>query len=119
MLKGKSIKDERTDNGSLSTLVTFYSSHSTGRLPSQNVSYEKLFDAWAEVYNPSMKDIEIMRGTGVKQAVTIKFRNPFTSYEIKNDHFVKLHSAPYKDTMWEIITIRIRKDYITVLLKGD
>ena len=119
MLGKKTIKHETVDNGKLNTMVVFYNAKPGGRLPSDKQELKKLFTAWAEVYNPSLKDIEIMRGKGIKRAVTIVIRNPLSSYRPKNNHIVEIKHVDYKDERWNVEDIRPKPDYITLLLKGE
>lgn len=118
MLRKKSIKDEKVDNGKLNTMVIFSSAKPKGRLPNQAQEQKELFKAWAEVYNPSLKDIEIMRGKGIQRAVTIVIRNPLGSYLPKNSHFVTIKDKAYEG-LWGIEDVRPSDRYITLLLKGD
>ena len=50
----------------------------------------KLFTCFAEVYNPSIKDIEISRDKSVKASLTINIRDPQTDYYVDNKHQVKV-----------------------------
>lgn len=119
MMRKRTIKDETTHNGSLETLVTFYAPSFGKGLHDRDTTGKEVFKARAEVYNPSMKDIQIMNGKGIKSALTIKFRHPLSSYFPKNNHFVVLESQDFAGQKWGIADIRPERDYITVLLNGD
>ena len=66
----------------------------------------KLFTCFAEVYNPSIKDIEISRDKSVKASLTIKIRDPQSDYYVDNKHQVKVFDNRTKNRTWDIIDIR-------------
>ena len=82
-------------------------------------SEKYLIECLNSASNQSLKDIEIMRGKGIKRAVTIVIRNPLSSYRPKNNHIVEIKHADYKDERWNVEDIRPKPDYITLLLKGE
>ena len=110
-----------TDIGELRTPVEFYESKTSGPEPNQT-GLTKLFYCYAEVYNPSMKDLEIMHSTSVKQGITIKIRDPLTDYQPQSHHVVIIDDFRYKNMQWNITDIRTdvqNSEFITVLLGAD
>lgn len=111
-----------TTNGDLRTPVVFYSAQIEEGVDGRDVHYLKVFTTFAEVYNPSMKDLEIASGKGVKASLTIKIRDPLTAYIPDNKHFVEVQDTRLKGKKWEIIDIRPSFDerfFLIVQLGGD
>ena len=98
-------KPPKTDSGDLNTPVSFfeYVPHK-GPEPGEEEK-EVLFECWAEVYKPSMKDMEILNGKGTNESVTINIRDPYTDYLPTNKHKVELDDYRYKGKIWEIIDV--------------
>lgn len=112
-------KKPRTHNGTLRTPVEFYETKTAKGLDVREKVSNKLFTCFAEVYNPSIKDIEISRDKSVKASLTIKIRDPQTDYYVDNKHQVKVFDARTKNRMWDIIDIRPdfeHKDFIVIVL---
>lgn len=111
-------KPPQTGSGELRTYVTFYDKQSSGPEPSQ-ISGAKLFECTAEVYKPSMKDLEIMKANGTEKGVTIIIRDPLADYLPTNKHKVTIHDRRFQDVEWEITDIRPdlqNNKFITILL---
>ncbi|RGC38211.1 phage head-tail adapter protein [Streptococcus gallolyticus] len=119
MMRKKSIKSETTHNGTLNTPVAFYSTKVASGLHKRGTTNQVEYKAWAEIYNSSLKDIEILKSRGVKKSVTIKIRNPYGAYETDNKHVVEIHAPSYQGVIWKIEDIRPKNGYITFLLNGD
>lgn len=111
-------KPPKTESGDLRTFVTFYDKQSNGPEPSQS-SGEKLFECTAEVYKPSMKDLEIMKANGTGKGVTIVIRDPLMDYVPTNKHKVTIHDRRFQDEEWEVTDVRPdlqNNKFITILL---
>lgn len=118
----KQRQNNKVHNGNLRTSVKFYKSGVDGSLHGRDKPLELLFSSLGEVYNPSMKDLEIMRSHGVKQGLTIRIRDPLKSYQPSNKHFVKIDDERYSDINWNIKDIRpdfYNRDFIVILVSGD
>lgn len=119
MIKSQKARQSRqTTCGDLSTPVAFYKMG----LPSGLDLTEKeelVYQTYAEVYNPSMKDIEVMNAHDIKKAMTLKIRDPFQTYQPQNRHKVIIKDERYQHGFWEIVEIRPDfhdRRFITILL---
>ncbi|WP_410534445.1 phage head-tail adapter protein [Streptococcus agalactiae] len=82
---------------------------------------KKLFTTFAEVYNPSIKDIEKVTEKGVKAQYTVKFRDPLMAYIPKNDHLVEINDNRLPSKKIGILDIRpdfVDRDFIVIVLGG-
>ena len=112
----------KTHNGTLNTLIKFYRTTTDGSIDGRDIIYKKLFEAYAEVYSPSSKDISIMNGKGVKKGMTVRLRDPLTSYYPDNKEVVLISDERFSDMAWDIIDIRpdvIDRRFIIILVSGD
>ncbi|MDT2771977.1 phage head-tail adapter protein [Enterococcus durans] len=90
--------------GDLNTPVTFFEfKPSNGPEPGDEQEKE-LYVCTALVYNPSMKDRDIL---GTKEGVTIKIRDPHQSYIPTNKHKVKIQDFRYENKTWEIVDVSL------------
>lgn len=122
MMRKKSIKSETTHNGTLCTPVVFYQMKVSDDFYTSEQVYKKVYESWAEVYNPSNKDLEIMKSKGVKSALTIKIRDPLATYQPDNADMVELKDTRTLGKRWNIADIRpdfYNRNYIVILLNGD
>lgn len=104
-------KRPKTGGAELRTPVFFYAYvPNEGPFPSE--SQEKiLHKAMAEVYNPSMKDWELLNTKNTKRAVTINIRDPLNEYQPTNKHIVELQDFHFLDEKekfirWNIIDVQ-------------
>ncbi|EFV98128.1 hypothetical protein HMPREF9171_0371 [Streptococcus agalactiae ATCC 13813] len=112
---------KKTNNGDLRTPVIFYSSTTDDELDGRDMKLKKLFTTLAEVYNPSIKDIEKVTEKGVKAQYTIKFRDPLSGYIPQNDHLVEIIDSRLPNKKIGILDIRpdfVDRDFIVVVLGG-
>lgn len=90
--------------GDLNTPVTFFEfKPSNGPEPGDEQEKE-LYVCTALVYNPSMKDRDIL---GTKEGVAIKIRDPHQSYIPTNKHKVKIQDFRYENKTWEIVDVSL------------
>lgn len=111
-------KPPETGAGQLKTFVHFYEQSNTGPEPGGSTKND-LYTCTAEIYNPSMKDIEVMKVNGTTKGVTIKIRDPLKDYQPSNRHKVKIDNFRYKDITWNITDVRPdiqNSQFITILL---
>lgn len=111
----------QTTNGDLRTPVVFFSAQIDEGLDGRDTSFEKVFMAFAEVYSPSSKDIQIADSVNAKASFTIKIRDPLTAYIPDNKHFVEIKDNRYQGQKWPIIDVRPTFDeryFITIVLGG-
>lgn len=106
--------------GKLRTPVNFYSAHLAPGVDGRDEAYEKVYQTYAHVYNPSMKDLEIGRGRETKVSLTIQIRDPLDDYQPLNEHFVEVQHRRFKGK-WGIVDIRPdfeNQEYIIIVLGG-
>ena len=84
-------KKPETNTSELRTPVEFYNSKALEGLDGRDVSFEKVFYTFAKIYSPSLKDIEISTGKSMTAKMTLKIRDPLTSYQPDNKHFVQVN----------------------------
>lgn len=109
----------KTGAGELRTPVLFFEQENTSPEPNESLIDEHVFKALAEVYNPSIKDLEIMNVNGVKKGITIKIRDPLTHFLPQPNQIVKIDDFRYKNVLWEVIEVRPDiqdNQFVTILL---
>ncbi|EHD5018724.1 phage head-tail adapter protein [Listeria monocytogenes] len=109
-------EEPKVQSGDLRTPVTFYEyAPSNGPEPGEEEK-SVLFECFAEVYNPSMKDLQILDNVDTKFAVTLTIRDPQNEYFPTNKHFLEIHDFRYNGRKWNILDVRPDMDrFITVL----
>lgn len=110
-----------TTNGDLRTPVVFYSAKVEEGLHGRDVAYEQLFRTFAEAYGPSLKDVELATGKGVKASLTIKIRDPLDTYLPDNTHFVEVLDRRLQGQKLGIVDIRPAFDdrkFLVIVLGG-
>ncbi|EMF0108793.1 phage head-tail adapter protein [Enterococcus hirae] len=78
-----------------------------------------LYKSRAEIYDPSIKDLEVLNGIEAKLAVTLIIRNPGKKYIPSNKHFAKIFDYRYEKYTWNIVEVRpdiARNEFVTILL---
>lgn len=112
-------KAPETNAGALRTPVIFYeSTTNNGPEPDQNKK-TVLHECFAEVYNPSMKDIQVMQTTETKEAVTIRIRDTKGEYNPTNKHYVSIQDYRYLDKVFNVMDVRPdlqNNNFVTLLL---
>lgn len=108
----------KVHSGKLRTAVDFYEYGPSGPEPGD---YEKtsLFTCFAEVYNSSMKDLELLSTVETKEAVTITIRDTKGEYTVTNKHFVEIFDYRYTGKRFNVIDVRhdvTNNDFVTVVL---
>ncbi|WP_348922073.1 phage head-tail adapter protein [Enterococcus rotai] len=112
-------KNSKIVAGDLNTPVTFFEFKPTKGPEPGEEEKEILFRCTALVYNPSMKDRDILNVSGTKEAVTIKIRDPFTDYLPNNKHKVELEDYRYASKVWEIVDVAPdveNNDFVKIIL---
>jgi hypothetical protein len=109
----------KVNNGAMRTPVEFfqYRPHK-GPEPGEQEK-QTIFNCFAEIYNPSMKDLEILNSKTTKQAVTLTIRDPQTDYIVSNKHYVEVMDRRYSGIRWNIVDVRndfTDNRFITILL---
>ena len=110
-----------TTNGDLRTPVIFCSAKVAEGIHGRDIAYEELFRTFAEAYGPSLKDVELATGKGVKASLTIKIRDPLNSYIPDNTHFVEVFDPRLKGQKLGIVDIRPSFDdrkFLIIVLGG-
>nr|DAH90183.1 MAG TPA: head closure knob [Caudoviricetes sp.] len=108
MIKSQKVlqSSNRTNNGTMRTLVTFKRVELDTSFDGRGGELVEQFRAYADVYSPSNKDLNILGNQNVKNGATIKIRDPLTSYQPKNDDKVIIDDPRYSGQIWEIIDIQ-------------
>lgn len=105
--------------GDLRTPVVFYACAPHDG-PEPGESQKKiLHECFAEVYNPSMKDIEVMKATDTKEAVTIRIRDTAGEFTPTNKHYVEIRDYRYSGKVFNAVDVRYdlkRNGFTTILL---
>ncbi|WP_096818993.1 head-tail adaptor protein [Lactococcus fujiensis] len=111
----------KTNNGTMRTLVTFQSMGLDTSFDGRGGDPTELFKTYADVYNPSNKDLTILGNQNVKNGATIKIRDPLTTYQPKNDDKVLIEDPRYVGEVWNIIDVQPDfhdRTYLKIILKG-
>ena len=88
------------------TLVTFKRVELDTSFDGRGGELVEQFRAYADVYSPSNKDLNILGNQNVKNGATIKIRDPLTSYQPKNDDKVIIDDPRYSGQIWGIIDVQ-------------
>ena len=88
------------------TLVTFKRVELDTSFDGRGGKLVEQFRAYADVYSPSNKDLNILGNQNVKNGATIKIRDPLTSYQPKNDDKVIIDDPRYSGQIWGIIDVQ-------------
>lgn len=112
-------KPPKIGTGELRTPVSFFVYQpAPGFTPDEEVK-RKVFDCYAEIYNPSAKDHEILSSVDTEYAVTINIRDSKGQYTPSNKHFVEINDYRYKGITFSIIDVRYdfaNNAFINILL---
>lgn len=93
----------------LNTRIQFYEfAPNNGPEPGENEK-RKLWECWAEAYEPSMKDKESLSSTDVLYSVTLRFRDPRGEYRPSNEHYLAVLDDAYKDEEGKYMRFNIKK----------
>ncbi|KST92871.1 hypothetical protein [Lactococcus lactis] len=112
----------KTNNGTMRTPVTFYGPGLDNSLDGRDGLGEKLYRAYAEVYNPSNKDRQVLTAKGVHRAVTVRIRDPLSSYQPENKQLAKIDDLRYSDIDWQVVDFHPDfqdRQFLVILLGGD
>lgn len=135
MIRKKSFKRETTHNGTLRTFVTFNRMKVSDDVFTSSEVAEKAYSAWAEVYDVSSSDMESFKGRfsknalalgsikskAVKEYLTLKIRDPLTTFQPRNQDTVEVNDPRYSGKRWEVIGIQpdfYNRKFLVVYLSG-
>lgn len=108
----------KSRTGKLNTKIVFWQYQpNSGPEPGEKEK-KILYKARAEIYDPSMKDLEILNGKGTKKAVTIVIRDPRGKYVPTNKHFVEILDYRLGEC-WNIMDVRqdiSENRFVTIVL---
>lgn len=92
----------QVQGGDLTTPVTFYEyvPHD-GPEPGEE-ERKVLYECFANVYNPSMKDLQILNNTSTVESVTLNIRNPYTDYIATTEHYIEIDDFRYKGKRFNV-----------------
>jgi len=95
--------------GKLNTRIQFFEyAPNDGPEPGESEKL-KLWECWAEVYEPSMKDHESLRTTNVLSAVTIRIRDTRGEFIPRNEHYMSVLDDAYSDGKGDYVRFNINK----------
>lgn len=108
----------KSRTGKLNTKITFWEyKPSKGPEPGE-LQKKILYQTRAEIYDPSLKDLEILNGKGSKKALTMVVRDPGRKYVPNNKHYVEI--LDYRlEGIWNIMDVRpdiTENRFLTILL---
>ncbi|MFC4652639.1 phage head-tail adapter protein [Lactococcus nasutitermitis] len=108
MIKSEKMRQatNKTNNGTMRTPVTFYKVGADTSLDGRGGTLIPCFKTYADVYSPSNKDLTIMGEQNVKNGVTIKIRDPLSTYQPDNDHIVVIDDVRQTGKQWSILDIQ-------------
>lgn len=104
-------KRMKTGAGELRTPVFFYEYMPVEGPEPGDKELKLLHKSMAEVYNPSMKDWELLNTKNTKRAVTINIRDPLQDYQPTNKHIVEVQDIHFVDKpktfiRWNVIDVQ-------------
>lgn len=92
----------------LNTRIKFFEyAPSPGPEPGE-IEKRLLWECWAEVYEPSIKDQESLSAGRFRYAVTVRIRDPRREYKPNNKHYISVLADAYKES-GEYIRFNIKK----------
>ncbi len=98
-------KPPRITTGDLRTPVVFFEYvPNDGPEPGQNKK-EILHECMAQIYKPSMKDIEILKVNDTADGMTLQVRDTKGAYTPTNKHYVEILDYRYKKKVWNVIDV--------------
>ncbi|MGY3766942.1 phage head-tail adapter protein [Vagococcus vulneris] len=112
-------KPKKITAGDLRTPVVFFEYQQTDEFEPTESKKEELFKCLALAYNPSMKDIELLKVSDTKEGLTIKIRDPKQSYQPMNNHMVEIHDYRYEGKVFNIVDVSYdmeNNEFIKVIL---
>lgn len=119
MIKNQKYKPKEITTGDLRTPVVFFE-FKPGKGPEPgDVKRKELFKCFALAYNPSMKDIEIIKATETKEGLTIKIRDPKQDYQPTNKHFVEVQDYRYENKIFNVVDVSYdleNNEFIKIIL---
>lgn len=112
-------KKPKITAGDLRTPVIFYEYLPSDDFYPNETEKKILYKCTAEIYNPSMKDQNILNAFTTEQAVTMNIRDPHQDYLPSNKHYVEIDDYRYRNLRWNILDVRndfTNDAFITILL---
>ena len=103
------------------TLVTFQRLGTDTSFDGRGGSVVKSFKTYADAYNPSNKDWVILGNQNVKNGLTLKIRDPLTTYQPTNDDQVILDDSRYVGKIWKIVDVQPDfhdRTFLKIILRG-
>lgn len=104
-MMNKKYKPPEISTSDLKTPVTFFEYQPVNGPEPNEEEKTILHKCYALVYNPSMKDREILKTNETKQGLTIKIRDTKGEYLANNNHFVEIGDYRYPNKIWNVIDV--------------
>ena len=98
-------KPRKTNSGDLKTPVAFFDFQASDGPEPDETKILLLHTCYAEIYSPSMKDLELLKSKETKQAITINIRDTKGEYIPNIKHFVEVDDYRYRGLTWNVISV--------------
>lgn len=110
-MKKTSYKPKEITTGDMRTPVVFFKYQPPKGPEPGDIEEKELYRCFCLAYNPSMKDMEILKVSDTKEGLTIKIRDPQSDYIPTNKHYVELQDYRYKNQIFDIIDVSYDLEY--------
>lgn len=100
-----SYKPKEITTGDMRTPVVFFEYQPPKGPEPGDIEKKELYRCFCLAYNPSMKDMEILKVSDTKEGLTIKIRDPQSDYIPTNKHYVELQDYRYKNQLFNIVDV--------------
>ncbi|PKR79189.1 phage head-tail adapter protein [Halalkalibacillus sediminis] len=112
-------KPPRVHSGELRTPVKFYEAEpNEGPLPGSNIQQDPIYEAWAEIDEVWLRDVELAKSNGTLSDVTVIIRDPLADFIPSNKHYVEIDAPEYKGQLFNVKQAQPdmqHKDFINVI----
>lgn len=118
ILASISYKTKKVQSGDLRTPVIFYQYKNEGPYP-DDIEEVEVYRCYAETYNPSMKDREILGVNESMQGLSMVIRDPYQSFTPNHKHIVLVEDFRLEQQLFNVFEVRLdspERGFITVIL---
>lgn len=119
MIKKKSFKNNSTHNGTLRTLVTFKHPSLSDDVFESIQLQDEGYTCWAEISDAEQRDYNLLRETNSQETLTLKIRDPLSTFQPKNSDVVIVNDQRHNNELWNVINIKpdfYNRKFLTVTL---
>ncbi|MDW4295942.1 hypothetical protein QI059_01095 [Staphylococcus saprophyticus] len=111
-------KSKKVQSGDLRTPVIFYQYKNEGPYP-DDVEEVEVHRCYAETYNPSMKDRQILGVNESMQGLSMVIRDAYQSFTPNNRHIVFVEDFRLENPLFNVHEVRLdtpERGFITLVL---